>query len=65
MWSRNKFLFEFFMSGVQRRLACLAAAPMTVGAARNLGYAWSQWRRQQARARWHHYHARLKAAHVT
>ncbi len=45
-----------------RRLARLAAAPMT-RAAREAGYAWSRWRRRhQARARWHHYHARLKAA---
>ena len=35
-------------------------------AARDLGYAWSRWRRRhQARARWHHYHTRLKAAQVT
>ena len=48
-----------------RRLARLAAAPMS-RAARELGYAWSRWRRRhQARARWHHYHARLKAARVT
>src|SRR5271155_3880431 len=48
-----------------RRLARLATAPMS-GAARNLGHAWSRWRRRhQARARWHHYHARLKAVHVT
>ena len=45
-----------------RRLARLAAAPMT-HAAREAGHAWSRWRRRhQARARWHHYHARLKAA---
>ncbi len=45
-----------------RRLARLAAAPMT-HTAREAGYAWSRWRRRhQARARWHHYHARLKAA---
>ena len=45
-----------------RRLARLAAAPMT-RAARDAGYAWSRWRRRhQARARWHHYYARLKAA---
>jgi SRSO17 transposase len=44
-----------------RRLARLASAPMTA-AARELGYAWSLWRRRhQARARWHHCHARLKA----
>ena len=43
-----------------RRLARLAAAPMT-RAAREAGHAWSRWRRRhQARARWHHYHARLK-----
>ncbi len=43
----------------------LATAPMT-HAARDLGHAWSRWRRRhQARARWHHYHARLKAARVT
>ena len=48
-----------------RRLARLAAAPMS-RAARDLGYAWSRWRRRhQARARWHHYHAHLKAARVT
>ena len=48
-----------------RRLARLAAAPMS-RAARDLGHAWSRWRRRhQARARWHHYHARLMAAHVT
>jgi hypothetical protein len=35
-------------------------------AARDLGYAWSRWRRRhQARALWHHYHAQLKAARVT
>jgi hypothetical protein len=35
-------------------------------AARDLGHAWSRWRRRhQARARWHHYHARLKTARVT
>ena len=45
-----------------RRLARLAAAPMT-RAAREAGYAWSRWRRRhQARARWHHCHARLKEA---
>jgi hypothetical protein len=48
-----------------RRLACLATAPVS-RAARDLGYAWSRWRRRhQARARWHHYQARLKAARVT
>jgi SRSO17 transposase len=44
-----------------RRLLRLAATPTT--AARQLGYAWSQWRRKhQARARYHHYQARLRAA---
>ncbi len=48
-----------------RRLARLATAPVS-RAARDLGYAWSRWRRRhQARARWHHYHARLKATCVT
>jgi SRSO17 transposase len=48
-----------------RRLLRLATAPMT-HAARDLGQAWSRWRRRhQARARWHHHHARLKAAQVT
>ena len=48
-----------------RRLLRLATAPMT-RAARDLGYAWSRWRRRhQARARWHHYHTRLKAAQIT
>ena len=48
-----------------RRLARLATAPMT-SAARQLGYAWSRWRRRhQARARWHHYHAQLTAAQAT
>ena len=48
-----------------RRLARLATAPMT-SAARQLGYAWSRWRRRhQARARWHHYHAQLTAAQTT
>ena len=42
-----------------RRLLRLATAPMSC-AARDLGYAWSRWRRRhQARARWHHYHAQL------
>ena len=42
-----------------RRLARLTATPMT-RAAREAGYAWSRWRRRhQARARWHHYSARL------
>jgi hypothetical protein len=52
-----------------RRLARLATTPATTPisrAARDLGYAWSRWRRRhQARARWHHYHARLKSACVT
>jgi SRSO17 transposase len=44
-----------------RRLLRLATEPMT-RTARDLGYAWSRWRRRhQARARWHHYHTRLKA----
>ena len=48
-----------------RRLARLATVPMS-SAARDLGHAWSRWRRRhQARARWHHYHARLNAARVT
>jgi SRSO17 transposase len=48
-----------------RHLARLATAPVS-HATRDLGYAWSRWRRRhQARARWHHYHARLKAARVT
>ena len=48
-----------------RRLLRLATAPMS-RAARDLGYAWSRWRRRhQARARWHHYHARLRIAEVT
>jgi SRSO17 transposase len=45
-----------------RRLLRLAAAPMTT-AARAAGYAWSAWRRKhQARARYHHYQARLRAS---
>jgi SRSO17 transposase len=45
-----------------RRLLRLATTPMTA-TARQLGYAWSQWRRKhQARARYHHYQARLRAA---
>jgi SRSO17 transposase len=45
-----------------RRLLRLATTPMTA-AARQLGYAWSRWRRKhQARARYHHYKARLQAA---
>jgi len=48
-----------------RRLAHLATQPMTT-AARQLGYAWSRWRRRhQARGRWHHNHAQLKAAQAT
>jgi SRSO17 transposase len=44
-----------------RRLLRLATQPMT-STARSLGYTWSRWRRRhQARARWHHYRARLKA----
>jgi SRSO17 transposase len=44
-----------------RRLLRLAATPMTA-AARQLGYTWSRWRRRhQARARYHHYQARLRA----
>src|SRR6266487_1845961 len=43
-----------------RRLLRLATTPMTA-AARQLGYAWSRWRRKhQARARYHHYQARLR-----
>ncbi|HXZ72777.1 MAG TPA: IS701 family transposase [Streptosporangiaceae bacterium] len=43
----------------------LAATP-TTAAARELGYAWSRWRRRhQARSRWHHYHAQLQAALIT
>jgi len=45
-----------------RHLLRLAPTPMTA-AARASGYAWSRWRRQhQARARYHHYQARLRAA---
>jgi len=48
-----------------RRLLRLSTAPMT-RTARDLGYAWSRWRRRhRARARWHHYHTRLKATQVT
>jgi hypothetical protein len=48
-----------------RRLLRLATTPMN-RAARDLGYAWSRWRRRhQARARWHHHHAQLQAARVT
>ena len=47
-----------------RRLLRLATTPMTA-AARQLGYTWSRWRRKhQARARYHHYQARLRAAHT-
>jgi hypothetical protein len=47
------------------RLLHLAAIPISC-AARDLGYAWSRGRgRHQARARWHHYRAQLKAARVT
>jgi len=49
-----------------RRLLRLATTTPMSRAARDLGYAWSRWRRRhQARARWHHYHAQLKAARVT
>jgi hypothetical protein len=43
-----------------RRLLRLATTPMS-RAARDLGYAWSRWRRR------HHYHTQLKAAprHLT
>jgi hypothetical protein len=45
-----------------RRPLRLATTPMTASA-RQLGHAWSQWRRKhQARARYHHYQARLRAA---
>jgi hypothetical protein len=45
-----------------RHLLRLATTPMTA-TARQLGHAWSQWRRKhQARARYHHYQARLRAA---
>jgi hypothetical protein len=48
-----------------RRILRLATAPMS-RTARDLGCAWSRWRRRhQARARWHHYHAQLKAARIT
>jgi SRSO17 transposase len=44
------------------RLLRLATTPMTT-AARAFGHAWSIWRREhQARARYHHYQARLRAA---
>ena len=42
-----------------RRLPRLTARPMS-RAARDLGYAWSRWRRRHQSARWHHYHAQLK-----
>jgi hypothetical protein len=49
-----------------RRLLRLATTTPMSRAARDLGYAWSRWRRRhQARARWHHYHAQLEAARVT
>jgi SRSO17 transposase len=45
-----------------RRLLRLATTPMTA-TARQLGYAWSRWRRKhQARARYHHYQAQLRAS---
>ena len=45
-----------------RRLLRLTVTPMTA-AARASGHAWSRWRREhQARARWHHYQAQLRAA---
>src|SRR6266480_1987524 len=45
-----------------RRLLRLATASMT-SAQRSFGHAWSIWRRiHQARARYHHYQARLRAA---
>jgi hypothetical protein len=45
-----------------RRLLRLATTPMTA-AAHAFGYTWSIWRREhQARARYHHYQARLRAA---
>jgi SRSO17 transposase len=45
-----------------RRLLRLATTPMTA-AARQSGHAWSRWRRKhQARARYHHYQARLRAS---
>jgi SRSO17 transposase len=43
------------------RLLRLAATPMNT-ATRQAGYAWSRWRRKhQARARYHHYQARMRA----
>jgi SRSO17 transposase len=48
-----------------RRLLRLATTPIS-RVTRDTGYAWSRWRRRhQARARWHHYHAQLKAARLT
>ena len=45
-----------------RRLLRLAITPLT-GAQRAFGHAWSRWRREhQARARYHHYQARLPPA---
>jgi SRSO17 transposase len=45
-----------------RRLLRLATTALTA-AARAAGYAWSRWRRKhQARARYHHYQARLRAS---
>jgi SRSO17 transposase len=45
-----------------RRLLRLATASISA-AARHFALAWSRWRRKhQARARWHHYQARLRAA---
>lgn len=45
-----------------RRLLRLATTPIS-HAARQLGYAWSRWRRRhQARARYHHYQTRLRAS---
>ena len=47
-----------------RRLLRLATAPMTA-ATRQFGYTWSRWRRRhQARARYHHYQARMRAAPI-
>ncbi len=44
-----------------RRILHLATAPISA-TARQLGYAWSRWRRKhQARARYHHFQARLRA----
>ncbi len=44
-----------------RRLLHLASTPMSA-AARQICYAWSRWRRKhQARARYHHFQARLRA----